>query len=297
MLNDANIESIRDISSVPLYIVTGLVLSNIYDETTGFNSPCADTRLKQWSRFVKDPNDTECINTANISPATYKLYQDLIEGGVNVGDLNFDVVDAGRDHKVCDVGDQGKTDLGKVRVTDGSCWRHTHHEEMGVIDLTAVNSTLYSIVGNMVSFTSTEAFENIAMDSIGKYGDHVEIDSSSPLDDPALKALYTLEYNPNGLVLMCGSPSEVASDPLLSDRGFTVVLPEQSGWRVEGRAELAAQKHTVWTEMALHAPDQLRMKTAWSLSQIVSVGLPDEKKDFDFEQTEPHLAFYDMFVR
>ncbi len=38
------------------------------------------------------------------------------------------------------------------------------------------------------------------------------------------------------------------------------------------------------------------MKMAWSPSQIVSMGLPNEIKFNDVPNTEAYLAFYDMFV-
>lgn len=183
------------------------------------------------------------------------------------------------------VDDQQKTDLGKIKSAhDGSCWRHVHPEEMNVIDLDEANFTSYTIAGSVATITtSTEVFESEAPNRFiaGKYGDHLEIDSSlqAPFDDPAIQNDYkTLEYNPSGnFVLMCGSPSEVGSDPFHGDRGFDIVLPEFSAWRVEDIWELAGQKHTIWTHTALNAPDQLRMKMAWDLSQIVSVGLPNAK--------------------
>ena len=60
----------------------------------------------------------------------------------------------------------------------------------------------------------------------------------------------------------------------------------------------SGQKHTIWTHFALESEDQLRLKMAWSLSQIVSVGLPPNADGtHDMEATEGRLAFYDMFVK
>ena len=74
-----------------------------------------------------------------------------------------------------------------------------------------------------------------------------------------------------------------------------MTLPEISGFRSSSIWQLSAQRHNVWTDLALHAPDQLRQKMAWSLSQIVAVGLPGSGMVFN-EETEHYLAFYDMFV-
>ena len=139
---------------------------------------------------------------------------------------------------------------------------------------------------------------------IGKYGDHVEIISGdktlpSPLNQPSVQDAFSiLEYNPASQpILMCGSPNEIASDPWQSDHGFDVPLPENSAWSSMSVWEYSGQKHTVWTHLALHAPDQLRQKMAWSLSQIVSVGLRDGRQVHDMEDTEAYLSFYDMFVK
>lgn len=77
--------------------------------------------------------------------------------------------------------------------------------------------------------------------------------------------------------------------------GFDLTIPEISGFRSESIHQLSAQKHTVWTELAMHAPDQLRQKMAWSLSQIVAIGLPGSGGTFN-EETEHYIAMYDMFV-
>lgn len=307
VLNDANIEGIRDATSLPLYYVTGLELSTVYDVDSGFHAPCADNDLNQWSRWMKDTTDTVCENVANLGTSTIKIYQDMIEGTQNVGDRNHDIIDANRQHQVCDVADQPKTYLGKVVAYDGSCWYHVHPAEMNVVDLSGVDGSLYSTGGNAATFASTEEFETTIASShtvIGKYGDHVEITSGdntlpSPLNQTYVQGAYSiLEYNPASQpILMCGSPNEIASDPWQSDHGFDVPLPEPSAWSSMSVWEYSGQKHTVWTHLALHAPDQLRQKMAWSLSQIVSVGLRQGRKAHDVEDTETYLAFYDMFVK
>ena len=302
ILDDANIGGIRSSTEQLIYVVTGLTLSNVFDVETSFNAPCADTYLNQWSRWIKDTSDSTCENIAALGDGTYKIYQDMIEGTPGIGDHNNDVVDVNREHLLCDVDDQAKTYLGKVMAADGMCWHHVHPSEMDVFDLTGADVALYTVSGNKVFIVSMEVFEDIVNNHtiVGKFGDHVDIANSppSPLDDPTLQAAYKiLEYNPAlHPQLMCGSLQEIASDPFFGDHGFDVVVPENSGWRSMSRWELSGQKHTAWTHLALHANDQLRMKMAWSLSQIVSVGLPDSKPSHDFEDTEAYLTFYDIFV-
>ena len=227
----------------------------------------------------------------------------MIDSRGLVGDFNEDIVDVNRDHKLCDVSDSEKRYLGKVKSLDGTCWKHIHQSEMNVYDLTGADESIYAINGNMATIMSMEIFSSSIESNftvVGRFGDHVEIDNNSipsPLNNQEIQDTYmSLEYNPQGhSVLVCGSPSEIASDPFHGDNGFDVVAPEirsKSVW------ELSGQKNTIWTDLTLNSKDQLRAKMAWSLSQIVSVGLPDgSESSSDFEETEERLAFYDFFVK
>ncbi|KAL7541246.1 hypothetical protein ACHAXR_012136 [Thalassiosira sp. AJA248-18] len=137
---------------------------------------------------------------------------------------------------------------------------------------------------------------------LGKFGDYVQLDGSSspptPLNDASVQESFkSLIYNPlAGPVLVCGSPDEVSSNPFNGDQGFDIVIPESEGFRSMSIWELSAQRHTVWTHLALKTADQLRMRVAWALSQIVAVGLAGSGMVF-FEPTEQYISFYDIFTR
>jgi len=136
---------------------------------------------------------------------------------------------------------------------------------------------------------------------IGKLGEFIDIESGGepyPLDDPAVQEAYkSVVLNPVGLpVLICGSPDEVASNPFNGDQGFDIVIPESEGYREKSIWELSAQRHTTWAHLSLHAADQLRMRVAWALSQIVAVGLGGSGMVF-YEPTEQYISFYDIFTR
>lgn len=331
VLNDENIEGIRAITGKDLYVVAGLALSEAYDVNTGFNAPCAVTSIDQRSRWIKDESDFECENVASLGVDTLKIYQQFVDTH-DIGYLNEDIVDVIRDHKLCNVADEGKTYLGKVKASDGVCWHHVHPSEMNVVDLTGANETSYTISGNVATITSMDAFNNIiaSLPVVGSFGDHVEVTSSSisPLNDQAVQDQFKmLEYNPQEKpILICGSPNEVANDPSLSDHSsFDIVLPDNIALGNKSPWELAAQKHNIWTTLALNANDQLRLKMAWSLSQvrtivlspviivlvthlttasimllpqIIVVGRPStEATSQTFVDTEGELAFYDSFVR
>jgi hypothetical protein len=211
VLDETNLAGIRALTGGALYSVSGLNLSTIYDTSTGFHAPCAATNKNQWSRWIRDPADVACDNSANLGPGTYAIYQEMIESPPNDRELNYDVVDAERDNMMCDVEDQGKTILGKVKLNDGSCWVHVHPAERDVIDLTGADSSLYSVSGNVATFHNTTDFESkiVGVHSVmGKLGDHVEIGDEIPHN--VQEAYRTLEFNPtNKPVLVCGSPDEV----------------------------------------------------------------------------------------
>lgn len=97
-------------------------------------------------------------------------------------------------------------------------------------------------------------------------------------------------------ILVCGTPDEIASNPNFGERGFMPVEPEGTGFRQSEIWGYSVQRHTIWHHLAMHGQDQLRQKMAFSLSQIVAVGLPGSGMVF-YEPTEDRLAFYDFFVK
>lgn len=102
----------------------------------------------------------------------------------------------------------------------------------------------------------------------------------------------------------CGSPGEVASDPTLRNQ-----FPLYAGFRFEqstypqlvnfkdvtSRISARNTKSAVWFDVVLDAPDQLRQRAAWSISQIFALGVIDENTmDMALEHW---LVFYDIFTR
>jgi hypothetical protein len=133
---------------------------------------------------------------------------------------------------------------------------------------------------------------------IGRLGDHIVDNLVWPFNTQAITdAFKTVTFNPlERPVLVCGSPEEAGSDPFNGDKGFDITVPENEGFREKSIWELSSARHTSWTELALHAKDSLRQKMAWSLSQIIAVGLPGSGMVF-YEETEQFIAFYDIFIR
>ncbi|CAJ1332243.1 unnamed protein product [Effrenium voratum] len=93
---------------------------------------------------------------------------------------------------------------------------------------------------------------------------------------------------------ICGSPGEVPNkaqhlypfhlkDEAL-DLSFDVAYDSEN---------VALSKASVWSQLALQAPDQLRQRMAWALAQIFVVA-PDAATE---NHTEMFVHFYDIFVR
>ena len=96
----------------------------------------------------------------------------------------------------------------------------------------------------------------------------------------------------------CGSPGEVANDPSLGNRYFIgqyhqdeVQFPTESA--IDYKMYHAHIKTSVWTMLALNAPDQLRQRMAFALSQIPVVTIAQVP---GFED-EIYITYYDIFVR
>ena len=89
-------------------------------------------------------------------------------------------------------------------------------------------------------------------------------------------------------VMICGSPGEVSNDPFTGEFGYMRYSSELSS------TFSSQQKYAIWTTLVLSAPDQLRQRMAWALSQIFAIS---PKTIEDDGQTELYMTYYDIFVR
>ncbi len=249
-ITEANLNGINALKGTKLYALTGLPI------TADVASPCVTST----SRWVRQPDDAVCANTANLGAKTLMAFSDLISSkGIRTDiDFNPNVVDVFRSIRDCDAADDTKLELGNVRAGDGACWKHVHPLELSVLDLTSAPTTKYTkISGPKVTIddmgwlygeedTGFSTYKNV-----GILDDHVPTAGSPfPLSDADVQdAFKSLDFNPNRApVLVCGSPNEVASDPFYGDYGFTVVVPEGTGFRNWGIHDYSMQRHTTWSE-------------------------------------------------
>jgi uncharacterized protein (DUF1501 family) len=92
----------------------------------------------------------------------------------------------------------------------------------------------------------------------------------------------------SGGVLVCGSSGEIAPEANEDD------YFDYWNWRLDSSKPESEQKKTVWTNIALSAPDQLCQRTAFALSQIFAIS-PNFLAYNPL--SEAYTNFYDGFVR
>ena len=133
---------------------------------------------------------------------------------------------------------------------------------------------------------------------VGRLGDLTTFKSlpSELINDEIARAfeVETAAVTETGAVMVCGSPFEVATvhnaDSGPKNLGGFDMETEHNNtsYRKQG------QRNSIWADIALNAPDQLRQRMAHALSQILVVS-PDSIGNDDY--TESFLSYYDIFVR
>ena len=104
----------------------------------------------------------------------------------------------------------------------------------------------------------------------------------------------------NGGVEACGSPGEVANIPsnghhfyFLTDHAFDIRSTMEGD--INSPYTLTMGKSSVWYNVVLNAPDQLRHRMAWALSQIIVVA--EGGVSHSATLYEPWLGYFDILVR
>jgi hypothetical protein len=95
-------------------------------------------------------------------------------------------------------------------------------------------------------------------------------------------------------VVICGSNGEAGNDPNIPASKTNRFKFFETASSVFNNG-FGRQKENVWSMVALEAPDQLRQRVAWALSQILVV-TPNQIDNADL-LSECFLNYYDIFVR
>ena len=132
---------------------------------------------------------------------------------------------------------------------------------------------------------------------LGRIGDVVDFATLPPRAQPAEIAEIVGSfgaYDDDGSEA-CGSPGEVASEPLLSHRYRSYLADDVRGMEAVVVPYNGNNGHAmVWTTVVLQAADQLRQRVAWSLSQILVIGEEGLGKS---DENEIWHSYFDILVR
>ena len=326
-LNDETIRRFYKLDGRYVYVVKGLPVE-------GTRSPCMAVKGKRqrWVRYSAGNDEQGCPSgETDLSVDVLTSLRDDIRSELLKRDLvaRSSVLAIDVAHKErCN--DHGAAIGATVRVGNLGCWTHSNPGEYGVYD---ASWWVFSHPGNSprhrrfltnpiahvaeadrknltesvtLTFPSWHPSERWkhglwAQKQLGGYGDVVDFARLPPEVQGPVMARHlgvAATGNVDDTFEFCGSPGEVANDPLagaqyaLYDEADMAKVVSTS---FDQDHELEEGKAMVWTSVVLSAPDQLRQRVAFALSQIFvvsSTGL-----DMLQKQTEPFAAYYDIFVR
>jgi len=303
VLNATSIRQFYTASKKYVYSVAGLRL-----ETPYTSSPCHSWKVSRWCK-------KSCTGFTASS-----LDADAITAITNAFAATSDTNPTFKDLKVpaC------SAPLGAKLNLNGECWEHCHPDTGSVYDFTywnlnhdgndaaAAASKPQPIArfalngGTELYFPASHTMSRWSdrkrhFTYLGRLGDTLDFQYlPTEVQTVEMAAL----HNAIGTRLdsgfeACGSPGEVANDPTLGHR-FQIYLSDANRGAngLRGYANFSYvirnTKRIVWTNVALAAPDQLRQRIAWALSQIYVVG---EDGGPDGDRSEVYAAYYDIFVR
>ena len=210
----------------------------------------------------------------------------------------------------------------KDKVED-KCWRNVHPDHLSVYDMTfwarldghPGNSLIlnpikeFAAAGKSTLFFPSWHSMNRWADNewnlggyIGRFGDTVHYyNLGNDLRSQQLNEYFgfsadDINYTDTKGVLVCGSPNEVKNDIFLGgSQGRGAFDSCNKDFLTTDQADFTKQKRIIWTHAALEAPDQLRQRVAWALSQILVVS-PGAVNEGEL-RTEAMTAYYDIFIR
>lgn len=262
------------------------------------------------------PPPLMCTNTLDSATVA-----SIVEA-INTTDLNNEHVRDVRvqpNSRVPCTASRGAATVGVMVVVGDECWQHVHHDEYDVRDVSAYGMRYRGSTATSMPFMEAAiagssyltwpssmdrwSAEQRLLPYLGRFGDSVDF---ATLPDE-VRTLAMADYFGVDAAAVdmrgseaCGSPGEVANDPS-KDHRFEVTqqynhFGTESLFRTY-RTETGLVKSMVHAAVSLYAPDQLRQRVAWALSQIYIISETGQPAYLRKERTELWLQFYDIFVR
>jgi len=315
-LNSTNIVALQSLTGKYLYAMKGLVVTQ--DGINTVEHPC----FKEGHRSRWTKTDGACANPTELGPSTKTILEGLIasssDENPHIRDITF------KSNTQCDETDESA----EISITVGNdCWTHVHPEHLSVWDLTYwADPNTHPGNKNAENFGRPNPIKkwaeaglhymeypslhpndatynhpmmrwetnNKKFEKVGRFGDYMEFrDLTSELRLDQVAEYFGLTTSASGYgMIVCGSPGEVANKPQLGSEFEVLTF---SSRQTQSSGDLARQRETVWTNIALGADDQLRQRMAWALSQILVIA--KSAISSQDKETESFVNYYDIFVR
>eukprot|EP00986_Skeletonema_menzelii_P003357 scaffold1026_cov141-Skeletonema_menzelii.AAC.8 len=314
-LNAENIGILHDLTGQYVYGILGLPVVDKLGEK--LETPCKPGLRSRWE--IKAAG--ECSATLlgmNTNASLVELLSESSDTNPFIRDINFPASGF-----ACDSSDDATVE---IEIIIGSqCFKRVHPEHMSVFDFTYWTLD-HTHPGNMIAMMEGESnpikkwrdeqgsaflvfpsYPCAECDTpphplerwvsygdkfpkLGRFGDmtfFVDLPNEMRTDEVA-----THFGDSSGLagsaVVTCGSPGEVANEPTLG-KYFVMVHERGTDWGLD------QQKGDVFMNVALTAPDQLRQRIAYALSQILVV--VDQAIGIVGDHTEAFVSYHDILVR
>lgn len=278
-------------------------------------SPCVLDLRSRWERIDSsqcEPNKS--IDTDTVSTIIFLLSK--AEGS----DLR-DITLHSRSNHQCDIASTTPSSATVIAVSiEKACWRLIHPDEYNVFDMTswvsdhpggpkvikqfAIKKKSFLEFPNSHDISRWENHKKL-FTFIGRSGETIQFrDLPSHLKLESIRKEFDSNNAPNKNadrasnfrtqqgILVCGSPGEIRNNNSLGETGYNMKI-DNGADALPGRL-LDQQKQFIWPTIVLSAPDQLRQRMAWALSQLLAISYKDVDTN---EQTEFTVSYYDIFVR
>eukprot|EP01013_Petalomonas_cantuscygni_P025359 TRINITY_DN472_c1_g1_i4.p1 TRINITY_DN472_c1_g1~~TRINITY_DN472_c1_g1_i4.p1 ORF type:complete len:2117 (+),score=436.19 TRINITY_DN472_c1_g1_i4:276-6626(+) len=291
-------------------------IQNLRLEDEFRKSPCpspSDPATSRWQRI----GTGSCASPSSLDSTTRQMLADAItssdDASANPSGRLRDIVIPTSAAGECRT--SGAIYGARVDVS-GACWEHVHPHEGNVYDASLWttahpgNSDLYNPIrriaesgGTTLSYPSSHSMsrwlyqEPTMFTLLGRFGTTVDF---ARLPDSVRTArlgeAFGATVNTTGTEAeLCPSPGEVSNAPA---DGAMYARPtskvDDSTDETDYVRYPESERSNVHSALAMWAPDQLRQRVAWALSQIYVIG---DATGYSELEAELHTAYYDIFVR
>jgi hypothetical protein len=316
-LNETTLRMFYTLSSALAYQVRGLALAGPYAV-----SPC-DAGISRWMRTVGTCGagvETQLDNETRLSIET-ALSVTTSDTNEYMRDIDIQADGNG----TCTSSLNGVSAMGASLTINGSCWTHVHPHEGNVYFFSywaiahngndnfkgplnpikkwaRSGQTTIQLPGShkpLMKDRWQSTVDKKYIWEMGRFGDTVDF-KDLPLAAQQMEVATALGADGTGPNVQdsseaCGSPGEVANDPMLGHRYRTyLTADEKDSEELLFPHNAFNAKSMAWTTVVLGASDQLRHRVAFALSQILVIGVEGLGKE---DEVELWLGYYDIFVR